>query len=122
MATDQVNRYPPPDPVPSLSITPWIAESALSELIVLMVFEFIALVCVAMRVYVRIEKGGRFYLNDYAIFWAMAWSSALVFDSLASILQGGTGHHIEEIIALAPERLPIMAKVINHTSGGSSMR
>lgn len=64
------STFPPPAPVPFLSITPNVPETALAELVVLMVFEFVALVCIILRVWARLKKKIRFALNDYAIFWA----------------------------------------------------
>lgn len=110
MTAEVYSKHPPPDPVSSLSITSWSPEGVILTFVVIVVFEVVVLTCVGLRICSRIVKGRRFYFNDYPIFWALFWASGLVAEYLASLLQGGTGHHVAEIVANAPERLTAMAK------------
>lgn len=102
---------PHPAPAPSLSITGRIPESTLANLVTLLIFEFIAFLCILLRIYTRIFGNGLFFLNDCAILWAFFWASAIAFVSIAADLQGAMGFHITEIIELAPERLVLLGKV-----------
>lgn len=108
--------FPSPVPVLSLSITPNIPEIAFAQFIIVVVFEFIALVAVLLRIYARLMKRDTFFLNDYAIFWAFLWASASFGANLALSLQGALGQHISVIFELAPERLATLAKVCSFIS------
>jgi len=96
-----IPAYPPAAPVPSLSITGKISGPVIITVTVLTIFQFLAVVAIILRIYARIVKGGRFYLNDYAIFWAFLWSSSITCALLALAVQGTLGQHITVIAELA---------------------
>lgn len=103
--------YPQPAPPPSLSITSEVSLSALFDVLACVIFAIIALLFVALRIAARFKKGGKFYLNDWAIFWAVFWGTFLAMNSIVAACYGGIGHHMEEIMLLVPDRVPSMLKV-----------
>ncbi|KAI1387696.1 uncharacterized protein F4822DRAFT_444296 [Hypoxylon trugodes] len=95
-----------------LSITDSVPVSVSSNFVVCILFSSIALFFVILRILARIRTRAKFAFNDYAIFWAMFWSLFLAIDSIVTASYGGVGHHIEEIMALAPQILQPMLKTV----------
>ncbi|KAJ8131472.1 hypothetical protein O1611_g2156 [Lasiodiplodia mahajangana] len=95
-----------------LSITDRVPASVLSNFLVCVLFSAIALFFVALRIAARIRGGVRLRVNDYAIIWAMFWALFLAIDSIVTATYGGVGHHISEIVTLAPQVLQPMLKTV----------
>lgn len=102
-----------PASVPSLSITSTVPNIVLTELVILVIFCFIALLTVSFRINARLTKGGIFYFNDYAIFWAFFWTSVFFAANVGLSVQGTLEHHLLAILDLVSDRLTTSSKVCN---------
>ncbi|KAI0380760.1 hypothetical protein F5Y04DRAFT_289218 [Hypomontagnella monticulosa] len=95
-----------------LSITESVPPSALLDFVVCIISPSIALFWVALRVAARIHSRTKLRFNDYAIFWAMFWGLCLAVNSIVTVSYGGIGHHMSEIMALAPDNIQPMLKTV----------
>lgn len=95
----------------TLSITNDIPRSALLDFTVCIVSASLALFWVVLRIVSRFRSKTRLRFNDYAIIWAMFWGICLAVNSILTVTYGGIGHHMSEIVALAPQNIEPMLKV-----------
>ncbi|KAJ8070669.1 hypothetical protein OCU04_001040 [Sclerotinia nivalis] len=112
-STPQIgSEVPSINAVPTLSIIGNTPASVLGSTIALAVFLGIALILVIMRVYVRLTRAGRFYLNDYFFFIGATMATAFTVCSMIIFAQGVGGHHVLEVVELVPERLITSMKLL----------
>lgn len=98
----------------TLSITDDVPLSAMLDFTICIVFASLALFWVVLRVMSRFRAKAKLRFNDYAIIWAMFWGIALAVNSIITVSYGGIGHHMPEIVALAPQNIEPMLKVRPH--------
>ncbi|KAI1283343.1 hypothetical protein F5Y07DRAFT_151264 [Xylaria sp. FL0933] len=94
------------------SITRDVPSSASVDFVVCLVFSLHALFWVGLRVAARLHTQTKLRFNDYAICWAMFWGLALAINSITTVSYGGIGHHLPEIMELAPQSIEPMLKTV----------
>ncbi|KAI0858072.1 hypothetical protein F4860DRAFT_527435 [Xylaria cubensis] len=95
-----------------LSISDSVPASVLSNFLVCIIFSAISLFFVVLRIAARIHGRVKLRFNDYAIMWALFWALFLAIDSIVTATYGGVGHHISEIVAIAPKIFQPMLKTV----------
>ncbi|KAF5877911.1 putative integral membrane protein [Botrytis fragariae] len=104
-------QIPPINAVPTLSIIGHAPTSVLGSTIALCIFLGIALILVMMRVYVRLTRAGRFFLNDYFLLVGASMATVFTVCTIINFFQGVAGHHLLEVFELVPERLTLSTKL-----------
>jgi hypothetical protein len=102
-------------PAPSLSITSPTLSSTTICVVLIAVLGAINLLIVGLRIFVRLKRVGRFYLNDYLLFVGAVLTLATTGITIGVVCQGIAGHHLIEVLTLVPERWPLAMQVSGFT-------